>query len=484
MTIKLDNVSAHYNKKLCLQDITLTIEPGQTWAILGSNGSGKSALGRLFCKQLQPTTGSTTVPEKACFVSFESVTEALEQERYNDDSDILGGADQGTSTHDFILGGNTTDEVHLSELAQQLNFVHILERGIKFLSTGEMRKALICRALLQHPTHIVLDEPFDGLDHNSKESLQALIKDIISHGINVTLLLNRFSEILPEVTSLAYMQQGKVILAGAKKSVLASTTLNRLISLQTSIPGSLPEMIYPQKHRDEGISPIIMEDINVSYVGKPVLTQLNWEVKAGEHWIIAGPNGSGKTTLLNLISGENTQAYANKVKLFGQQKGSGESVWDIKKRIGIISTAFQRNYRVSGTTLSVVVSGFYDSVGVYRKVSKAEKLIALEWLELLKLSDLAHKQYQKLSFGEQRLVLLARAMIKHPEVLILDEPCQGLDDINREMILRVINILASKGNTQILYVTHAPEDRIEGINNHLQLVPSESGGFTGRITKS
>ena len=483
-TMTLNDVSAHYNKKLCLKNITISIEPGQSWAILGPNGSGKSALGRLLCQQLLPTSGLVQLPTKASFVSFESVSEALEQERYNDDSDILGGADQGTSTRDFILGGNSEQMQELHELATQLRFTHILDRGIKFLSTGEMRKALICRALIEQPTHIVLDEPFDGLDVDSKSSLQKLIKDVIARGINVTLLLNRFSEILLETSSVAYMKNGKIMISGIKQSVLESQTLNRLISLQTNIPDHLPGMIYPRESDDIESSPIIMKDVHVSYAEKPILTNLNWEVKRGEHWIIAGPNGSGKTTLLNLISGENTQSYANNIKLFGQQKGSGESIWDIKKRIGIISTAFQRNYRVSGTTLGVVVSGFYDSIGIYRKVSKAEKNIALDWLEILHLSDLANKPYQKLSFGEQRLALLARAMIKHPEVLILDEPCQGLDEINREMILRVIDILASKGFTQILYVTHAPEDRIKCINNLLHLVPSDLGGFTAKISRN
>ncbi len=483
MTITLENVSAHYKKKLCLQNINLSVVPGQTWAILGSNGSGKSALGRLLCRDLAPTSGRANIPDRGCFVSFESVSEALEQERYNDDSDILGGADQGTLTRDFILAGQETKEQNLEELATILRFSHILTRGIKYLSTGEMRKALICRALLQQPPHLVLDEPFDGLDADSKLSLQTVIKTIISDGISIILLLNRFSEILPEVTSLAYMQNGEIILCDAKDTALQSPILNKIISFQANVSSKLPEMIYPRQNSEQETSPIIMEEVNVSYVDKPILTNLNWEVKKGEHWIISGPNGSGKTTLLNLISGENTQAYANKVKLFGQQKGSGESVWDIKKRIGIISTAFQRNYRVSGTTLSVVVSGFFDSVGAYRKVSKAEKKVALEWLQLMQLSGLSNTPYQKLSFGEQRLVLLARAMIKHPEVLILDEPCQGLDDLNREMVLRVIDLLAQKGKTQILYVTHATDDRIQCINNILQLVPSEQGGFTGKVSK-
>ncbi len=482
-SITLDHISARVNKHFCLNDINLTISPGQSWAVLGPNGSGKTALGRLLCGELAPDSGSASSSETSSFVSFEEVTKVLDLERYRDDSNLCGGADTGTLAREFILADNGGQDELLLDLADRLNFRDILDRGIKFLSTGEMRKAIICRALLKDPGLLVLDEPFDGLDADSKAALAELINDIITGGTRVVLLLNRFREILPEITHVAYLQNGRIILSGPKDTVLGSVPMQRLLSLHNQTPESLPQRVYPGEPHDPNVSPIVMKNIYVAYGEKRILSDLTWEVRSGEHWKIAGPNGSGKTTLLNLISGENTQAYANDIYLFGRKKGSGESVWDIKKRLGIISTAFQRNYRVSGTALSVIVSGLYDTVGLYRGVNTPEKNTALDWLDLMRMADSARQPFHKLSFGEQRLVLLARAMIKHPDVLILDEPCQGLDEINREMVLKVVDILASKGQTQILYVTHQPEDQIHCIRNLLQLVPCEDGGYTGRISR-
>jgi len=223
---------------------------------------------------------------------------------------------------------------------------------------------------------------------------------------------------------------------------------------------------------------IVMKDVVVRYGEKCVLNRLNWTVKPGEHWKISGPNGSGKSTLLSLVSGDNPQAYANDITLFGIKRGSGESVWDIKKRIGLVSTAFQQDYRVGVTVKIVVISGFFDSIGVYGNYSKKQEEIALEWLEMLHMEKHVDASFRNLSYGEQHLVLLARAMVKQPDLLILDEPCQGLDDINREMVLKLVDHLGNAGTTQILYVTHHPEDSIPCITNSLELVSALAGGFT------
>ncbi len=483
--ISLVNITSRIGKKTCLSDINFTVSHNQQWAIIGANGSGKSALGRLLCGQLKAQEGSATLPEKTAFVSFESVTEALDQERYNDDSNVCGGADPGTAARDFILNGQPELAPQLAVMAEEFDFSGLLERGIKFLSTGEMRKAVICKALLKQPQLIVFDEPFDGLDQSSCAILKDLISKITRSGTQILLLLNRFSEIVPEITDLAYLQSGRIVLCGPREKMLASTALNRVHRFHSQGPVQLPSSLteQPMEANDNREPVISMNRVWVRYGDKPILADLSWQVLPGEHWSISGPNGSGKTTLLNLISGENTQAYANDITLFGRKKGSGESIWEIKQRLGYISTAFQRSYRVPGTVSAVLLSGFFDSIGVYHDVSKKQQQLADQWLRLIHMEELARTPFQRLSFGEQRLVLLARAMIKQPQLLILDEPCQGLDEINREMVLKLIDILGSTGRTQILYVTHHPEDRIPCIKNSLQLVPAPDGGSTAAITR-
>jgi molybdate transport system ATP-binding protein len=482
-SISFINVSARISAHLSLQAITLNLGPDEHWAIVGANGSGKSSLGKLLCNRLEICSGTAITVDRAEFVSFEQVIEILDFERYHDDSDFLDRIDHGTPVREFILGTGVEDDSTLIELAEKMNFLPLLDRGIRFLSTGEMRKVVICKALLQKPQLLVLDEPFDGLDVESRGILQQLIADIIAKGIKVVLLLNRFSEILSEITHIAYVKDCTLVISGPKEELIQSAALQRLHSFHYSLPRSLPKVDGASRPAplNAGVPLIEMRDVAVRYADKYVLNRLSWTVKPGEHWQISGPNGAGKSTLLNLISGDNPQAYANDIKLFGRKKGSGESVWEIKKHIGLVSSTLQQNYGLRVSVATVGLSGFFDSIGVYQKTSTRQQDIVLEWLRILHMENRRNEPFRSLSYGEQRLVLLARAMVKQPRLLILDEPCQGLDDVNRAMVLKLIDHLGSSGTTQLLYVTHHPEDRIPCIRNSLALVPVAEGGFTASI---
>lgn len=481
--ISLHQVSARISENSFLSDLTLSLDNEQNWAIVGANGSGKSALGRLLCGQLEVIAGHIRRPDSAEFVAFETVTEVLERERYLDDSNSKGGADPGTPAADFILAGREHLRPRLMELSRTLNFQPLLGQGLKLLSTGEMRKAVICRALLANPELLVLDEPFDGLDRESCTTLRFLIRQLPAEGQRTLLLLNRFDELPDEITHIAYLEQGSLRLAGPAREILQAEALKRLHAFHVHLPGRLPgrPTLSPAERHPRGTPLVIMHRVRVRYGQRTILSDLDWTVRAGEHWIISGPNGSGKTTLLNLITGDNTQAYANDITLFGRRKGSGESVWDIKRRLGHISTAFQRSYRVAGTALSVVISGFFDSIGIYRRFTREQETVARSWLELLHLKKNAGTPFARLSFGEQRLLLIARAMVKQPELLILDEPCQGLDEVNRAMVLKLIDHIGQTGHTTILYVTHHPEDHLRCISRRLDFITAGDGGYTPHI---
>jgi molybdate transport system ATP-binding protein len=480
--IFFERVTALIHDTARLEDISLRLAPDEHWAIVGANGSGKTALGNLLCNGLEVISGTCRTTERNEYVSFEKINRILELERYNDDSDFLGFADPGTRVAEFILGEDAAAEPRLLELARELGFTEILDRGIKFLSTGEMRKVVICKALMQEPELLVLDEPFDGLDLESCALLRNLIGRAAAKGIRVVLLLNRFSEIVPEITHIAYLKDCRILLSGARDLLLASDALRRFHAFHYTLPPQLPAVDSSCTAQAlPADTPLIeMKGVVVRYDGKYILNRLDWTVRPGEHWKITGPNGAGKSTLLSLVSGDNTQAYANDIRLFGIKKGSGESVWEIKKRIGLVSTSFQQDYRVGATVKIVVISGFFDSIGMYHPYSPKQQEIALDWLKMLHMEKHLDAPFRNLSYGEQRLVLLARAMVKQPDLLILDEPCQGLDDINREMVLKLIDHLGKTGTTQILYVTHHPEDHIPCIANVLELVPACGGGYTSR----
>lgn len=481
--IILENVTAIIRDKLFLHDLSLQMKVGENWAIIGANGCGKSSLGQLFCGELEVVSGKLQLPVRSEYVSFEKVTELLDIEKQNDESDYLGCFDPGTTAREFIFGKQSVDREQLDELITKMNFGAILEQGLKTLSTGEMRKVVISRALLQEPDLLVLDEPFDGLDVDSCRALQEIISSCIDCGIRVVLTLNRFSDILPEVTHIAYLKDCSLFASGSKEELLSSEALLRLHSFHYSLPDHLPGDVEKEEQPLSAVAaPLIeMNNVTVRYGENLVLNGLDWTVAKGEHWTVAGPNGSGKTTLLNLITGDNVQGYGNDISFFGRRKGSGESVWDIKEKLGYVSTAFQQNYRVGGTAKIVIISGFFDSIGVYRKYSKQQERIALEWLALLHMEKQSNVPFRSLSYGEQRMLLIARSMVKFPELLILDEPCQGLDDANREMVLKLIDHLGSTGKTQIIYVSHRLEDRIPCIGNALSLVAAESGGCRSKV---
>ncbi|MDT8419009.1 MAG: molybdate ABC transporter ATP-binding protein ModF [Desulfuromonadales bacterium] len=476
--IALHNVSARLNSKSFLQDISLQIRTGEHWAIIGANGCGKSSLGRLLCGDLEIVAGDARLPARSEYVSFEKVTELLEHEKKLDDSDFIGCFDPGTTARQFLCGNRPVDLEKLDQLSTKMNFGAILGQGLKTLSTGEMRKVVICRALLRDPELLVLDEPFDGLDYDSCLALQEIISSCLNDGITVVLVLNRFDEILPEVTHIAYLKDCSLFVAGPKKEILGSGALLRFHSFHYTLPPRLPgEDVRLVSVAGSDETPLIeMKSVTVRYGDHTVLNGLDWTVNRGEHWTIAGPNGSGKTTLLNLINGDNVQGYGSDVWLFGRKKGSGESVWDIRQRLGYVSTTLQQNYRVGVTAKVAIISGFFDSIGVYRKYSRQQETIALEWLELLHMEKQRNVPFRSLSYGEQRMLLIARAMVKFPELLILDEPCQGLDDANREMVLKLVDHLGSIGKTQIFYVSHRQADRIPCISKTLRLVPAEGGG--------
>jgi molybdate transport system ATP-binding protein len=197
-----------------------------------------------------------------------------------------------------------------------------------------------------------------------------------------------------------------------------------------------------------------MENVNVSYNGTPILKHIHWTVRGGEHWALLGPNGSGKTTLLSLILGDNPQAYANQITLFGRRRGSGESIWEIKKHVGWVSPELHLYYPKRGSCLDVVCSGLFDSVGLYHACSSGHREVARSWMRRLGLPDYADAAFAGLSEGEQRMVLIARALVKRPSLLVLDEPCQGLDAGHRDRVLHIIDAAGQHLGTSVIYVTH------------------------------
>ncbi len=239
-----------------------------------------------------------------------------------------------------------------------------------------------------------------------------------------------------------------------------------------AISGIRKQVRPDQSALDEGAPGnelIRMKNTTVKYHKVTVLDKVNWTVRQGDNWMILGPNGSGKTTLLKLVLGENQQAYANDIYLFGKKKGSGESVWEIKKNIGFISSELQAHYPTHLSAFDVVCSGFFDSIGLYRLCSNEQKDLARAWIDTLGIAYLAGQKFGQLSHGQCQLVLIARAMVKSPVLLMLDEPCDGLDITNRDRLLQLLGIIGERTDTHLIYVTHHKEEIIPCITHVLSL---------------
>lgn len=459
----------HYN----LHISSLIIKPLQHTVVLGANGSGKSALAALVAGNGECLTGQRQVTADVAWVSVEQQQALIEAEKQKDCADILDVIAVPTTVQEILFEGVIQTEIDpqlQARVIQIFGLAAMLQRPFRALSTGETRKLLLAKALLGQAQLLILDEPWDGLDAQACADFNELLLEISTY-TTLMLVLNRLSEVPSFCKQLVLMESARDHWQTTVDNDL-SAQLTHIKQLQHMQQQSL---ILPAKDSDsfaphplDAEAPLVrLTNAKVKYAENIVFSGLNWTIHGQQHWQVTGPNGSGKTCLLNLITGDHPQCYVNDIFVFGFQRGSGESIWQIKQYIGYLSNAFHLDYRVNCSLLQVVLSGFYDSIGMYQQATKNQITLAKQWLAIMSLDDHAATPFQELSFGDQRLVLLARAMVKHPTLLILDEPCNGLDDINRLKVLALIDLLAREGSTTLLYVNHHKEDAIPSIQNHL-----------------
>lgn len=470
--ILFEKVTVNFDDRFTLSEIDWTIEPNQHWLITGTNGAGKSALAAVLAGVGEIENGTVTgLPKNVGLVSFEAQAELIARELKKDDADIMDVISLGTPVHEMIFD-YCQDTALAQALVEKFGLSQLLDRAFRKLSTGETRKVMLIRALANKPDLLILDEPFDGLDADTLAMLQDHLASIIDT-TPMIMVLNRFDEMPAFITHIAYVDKGKLTLTVDKSDENAFNELYQLLHLKTTdlcVPEADPANKLPALDPSQPL--VRLNQATIKYGDTIIVDKLDWTIERGQHWQLSGPNGSGKTGVLSLITGDHPQCYVNDIFVFGFQRGKGESIWQIKQFIGYVSTALQWEYRVSTSCKNVIISGFYDSIGMYSKSTDNQKKIADQWLALLGMADRADQPFNKLSYGDQRLLLIARAMVKHPPLLILDEPCLGLDDMNRQLVLALIEKICESKETTVLYVNHHAEDQIKGIKNYLGLKKS------------
>ncbi len=521
--ITIQNCRIENSRSVVVPELSWKMNEGEVWLVTGANGGGKADLLNALegsLKIIPNTEGlfSNIYSDSVELVSLERAARLIQEERENDESDYLeGGVDHGRTGRLFIAQGVNPQLKKGTELPDNLKYLdndpaiklcgieRILDRGLKYMSTGEIRRTLLARALVSGKKLLILSDPFAGLDIQSRTILldffDSIAKRSGSAQPHIILGMERWHEIPDAITHVLEFTDKKVSFCGARsdyEKLLADRTTEKEAQAEkakqdftegfTELTQTTKNAAGTENDKDLAESNtntapqdylVEMNKVNVGWDGHTVLKNLTWSLKRGEHWLVRGPNGSGKTTFLELITGDNMQVFSNDIKIFGNRRGSGETIWDIKKRLGIVSYRMHVEYRMLGGTslLAVIVSGFRDSIGLYGAPSDMEVAAAKKWLALGGFAGRESENFGNLSYGEQRAILILRSAVKTPEILILDEPCHGLDEQYRTKILHLMELIGNGGTTTMLHVTHDPSEVLPCEKHILELHPGEDPMF-------
>lgn len=443
---------------------TLQILPGEIWAVYGGNNSGVDTFVNLCEGKLTEYSAQVLqLPSHLGIVSFELQQEIFEEELRNDDTDFIGHADPGTLVSEFI-----PDFHEHEQLLEAFAMSKCLNLGYRQLSSGQSRKLLLLKEITSGATTLLLQNPYDGLDRQSRLELEQVLALLAEREISIILTLCSIGDIPSCSTHLAVVEQNHLHSTGK----IAET--GHLLDSETTAFSRPPAPFFindtKQIGTEQDSEELILLSKGFARYGENLLFQdLHLSIKRGDHTLITGPNGCGKSTLLEIISGDNSNCYANNLQVFGKKRGTGESIWELKKQMGLVSPALHRDHRIPGTTLAIILSGLYDSIGLYEKVQKTDIDKGIHLLNWLGLADKQKVAFRKLSFSEQRLVLIGRGLIKQPELLLLDEPTHGLDDRNRYKLLYLLEDIAEKQLSTIVYVSHREDEFRPFFTNQIKL---------------
>ena len=470
------------------QPVDFQLCDGEHIAITGPNGGGKSMLvdmiiGRhpLLMQDPEYDFAPSTKPLAADNIKFITFKDNYgdtdgqyflqlrwNQQEIDKETPVVGDMLEAA----FKSSGADTPERRQMQhdLYEMFNISHLLDKYIILLSSGELRKFQLVRTLLASPRVLIMDNPFIGLDAETRLQLTQLLKTISSQqSLQVILLLSRTDDVPEFITHVVEVCN---MVCGPKITRLEWQKINDLrgvAHLDNERRNAI--LSIPASPNDYDANEVIsMRDVMVRYGERIILKGLNWQVMNGQRWALGGQNGAGKSTLLSLVCADNPQSYASDISLFGYKRGSGESIWDIKKHIGYVSPEMHRAYMRPLPAISIVASGLKDSIGLYTKPKPEEMDICRLWMHIFGLDGKEQTSFLKLSSGEQRLVLLARAFVKDPQLLILDEPLHGLDNDNRQKVKDVIETFCSRKNKTLVMVTHYQEELPPCITHHLKLL--------------
>jgi molybdate transport system ATP-binding protein len=440
---KISDVSVSLGAKPVVSSISFQILSGQKTAIVGPMGSGKTSLakalaGRLFrtgevffsCRNPDKRAYVMLVEQQHQFKNRSNLSEFYLQQRFNSSD-----CEDAYTVEEELAGLALGDWVSVFELES------LLKRPLIQLSNGENKRLQIVKSLAYQPDWLILDNPYVGLDVKGRDILTKGLLSLDSKGIQFILVSSPgdVPDFINQVIELPLSQES---------AMKPEPLLRPLDSFETAVK---------------------MEKVQIKYGTKTILRDFSWKVNRGERWAIKGPNGAGKSTLISLITADNPQAYSQNIILFDRKRGSGESIWDIKRKIGYLSPELHLYFKEGGSCFSVVASGLFDTLGLFKRLTEEQSDQVNHWMQVMGIAHLKERSFLQISGGEQRIVLITRALVKNPELLILDEPCQGLDRVQTEHLKSVLDYLAEKSDMTLLYVSHYDRDIPTCVNQVLEL---------------
>ncbi|HUH19202.1 ATP-binding cassette domain-containing protein [Albibacterium sp.] len=452
--INITNLNLEYQQNQVLKELNWRIFYGENWLLGGKSGSGKTSLAKAIAGLEKYSGGieinfdpSSQLPKQVVFISswyqftnLEGDRNFYYQQRYNkhQQNDTL-------TVHSELLKFAEEEDLNIEDVNYYLDlfgFSNAKNTQLIELSSGENKKIQLIKALWLKPQLLIIDQPYTGLDATSRKNLNQVFDDHTNQGLHLILISN--DDELPScINRFAEIKDGDLTIVNSKEEITKE---------ESRVKKALPYFLQ-QAPDTSADSMVRMNNVNVKYGDKQVLHNISWEVKAGEKWLLQGPNGSGKSTLLSLINGDHPQAYTSDIYLFGKKRGSGESIWDIKEHLGIISPELHWYFDRTAKVWQSVASGFYDSIGLFQDLTHDKQRKVDEVLDFFDLKEYKYNLLNTLPLGKQRLALLARTIIKNPELLILDEPCQGLDAAQTQYFNDIVDELGAHGKT-LIYVGH------------------------------
>jgi molybdate transport system ATP-binding protein len=490
--IKIQNATIKQQGKTIFDQMEFEWEEGQHWAVIGESGVMLTAFLDTLLGRTMVTSGNvirpfsedyqkaktlsgeinsfrdliSTVSQQYTFRNKSNLQNFYYQQRFNSmESEDTANVWDYLSEIEIKIPGYW----NLKKVLDLMRLNDLKEKSLIKLSNGETRRLAIAAALMKNPKLLLMDQPMTGLDVQSRTDFGRVLQEIAYSGIH--LMLTAHSDEIPEsITHVAILADQKV------SKVIQVEELNGL-ELNTDSGKGFDHLLMEELLRDNKNTDykkiLEMENVSVRYGDKKILNNINWTVLPNSKWLLKGENGAGKSTLLSLILGENPQAYSNKFWLFDRKRGTGESIWDIKKNIGFVAPELSRFFPGNQTCLKVVLSGLFDTMGLFKKVSPEQEKTAMAWLKLFRLENTANLLLRQVSLENQRFVLLARALIKKPPLLILDEASQGMDELQRKLFRKTIDQVCHLMPISIIYVSHYQEDIPACVDKVLQLSQGE-----------